>query len=240
MKWAHERGSEWLWLMDDDTIPSRTALQELLAARARFTAGDQPNLLASKVVWTDGSLHTMNPCLVKQPDLEALYRSVEQGTMSIRTSTFVSCLLHRDLVRRYGLPIADYFIWGDDTEYTARILRSEFGVMAPASIAVHKTAKKHTALDAPPQRYYYHVRNMLWMITRSRAWSGKEKLRLTFTLAAWIARYFRIRGFQFASIKAVGSGFVDGVFTSPRDLRLEPLITERGNIPERTSPGQNP
>jgi hypothetical protein len=35
--------------------------------------------------------------------------------------TFVSLLIPCKAIRAVGYPIADYFIWGDDTEYTTRI-----------------------------------------------------------------------------------------------------------------------
>ena len=35
LRLGHAAGYDWIWLMDDDTIPSPTALQELLAAPAR-------------------------------------------------------------------------------------------------------------------------------------------------------------------------------------------------------------
>ena len=56
---AYESGMEWLWLMDDDTIPTPSALEELLAAAERLD-GTAPALLASRVIWRDGSLHPMN------------------------------------------------------------------------------------------------------------------------------------------------------------------------------------
>ncbi len=231
MKAALARECAWLWLMDDDTIVTPHALEELFSGRSRFPSPARPSLLASKVLWTDGSLHFMNPSLIKLPDLEALYASVECGTLSIRSTTFVSCLIQRELVTRYGLPIADYFIWGDDTEYTARVLRDNLGVMVPTSIAVHKTARKHTALDAPPERYYYHIRNMLWMITRSAAWTGKERLRLAVTLAAWIGRYFRRQGFALAGLRAVAAGIGAGLFSSPRELALDHLVLRQAAAP---------
>src|SRR5690554_7554985 len=47
----------WLWLMDDDTIPTETAAAELVAA-----AESQPGvtIAGSRVVWTDGQDHPMN------------------------------------------------------------------------------------------------------------------------------------------------------------------------------------
>src|SRR4051812_24087981 len=35
LKAAHDAGAEWIWLMDDDTIPAPTALSRLLEARER-------------------------------------------------------------------------------------------------------------------------------------------------------------------------------------------------------------
>src|SRR5437763_12417863 len=55
---AHATGAERIWLMDDDTIGSETALEELL--RASVTAPDAM-LLASKAVWTHRRPPPMNP-----------------------------------------------------------------------------------------------------------------------------------------------------------------------------------
>ncbi len=215
MRQAHAEGYDWVWVMDDDTIAEPDSLAELFAARGRFPEGRRPSLLASKVVWTDGALHYMNPSWVKLADLEDMYLAAQHSTMSIRSTTFVSMLMHRDLIERYGLPIADYFIWGDDTEYTARVLRHEFGVMVPASRVVHKTEKNYTALDAAPRKYYYHVRNAIWMLTRSDAWSGKERARHTFGLLRSIWVYLNLSRFSWASLRGVGSGLRDGLMRQP-------------------------
>lgn len=224
LKWAYDRGHDWLWLLDDDTIAQPSALEQLFDAYSRFEDGKRPRLLVSKVVWTDGSLHTMNQPLPKFSDLEKLSLSVEHATLSIRSTTFVSCLIRRDLVARYGFPVADYFIWGDDTEFTARVLRENFGVLVPSSVVVHKTLKKHTALDAAPERYAYHVRNTVWMLRHSAAWTGKEKLRNAVTLAAWIWRYLGINGFSVPAIRGVLVGFKRGLFSAPRLRDLSHLL----------------
>ncbi len=41
MKRAHMAGAEWLWLMDDDTIPDADALEQLLAASTRIGSGNR-------------------------------------------------------------------------------------------------------------------------------------------------------------------------------------------------------
>ena len=143
IEWAYRQGFEWIWTLDDDSIAERNALGELLRARERFAPEDRPNILASWVVWTDGSLHPMNVQKPKLYDARRQFLAAENAGMSIRFTSFVSMLMHRSMVEKYGLPIPGYFLWNDDVEYSGRILREEFGVMVPASVVVHKTAEKH-------------------------------------------------------------------------------------------------
>jgi GT2 family glycosyltransferase len=209
---AHENGHEWLWLMDDDTIPTATALQELLSAYERFPTGEKPRLLASKVEWTDGTLHPMNFPTIKRASAEPERAVIAAtcGTLSTRWSSFVSLLIHRSVVDEYGLPFADYFIWNDDTEFTARVLRRDFGVLVPTSVVVHKTARKHSPIHAAPERSYYQVRNVLWMILRSPAWRPDEKLKIGVIHLQWIAQYLSASGFRFDALRAVARGLRDG------------------------------
>ena len=219
MKHAQALGEfAWLWLLDDDTIVQRDSLERLLHAAERLSeAGDPPMLLASKVVWTDGSLHAMNQCFVKYADNVRAVVAAERATLSLRTASFVSLLVRRSAVEQYGLPFADYFIWGDDMEYTARILRRDFGVLVPDSWVLHKTATNHTARDAAPAKFYYHVRNSLWMLTRSDAWSAKERLMLFAKLTAFAGSYLQRAGFSRDSVSAVAKAIKDAAVTRPRN-----------------------
>ena len=147
MRQAHAAGFEWLWLMDDDTIPSPTALQELLAAAASLPDGP-PALLASRIVWTDGRLHPMNLPGFERGRPDVVVAAAQRRLLALRTATFPSLLVHRTAVDRHGLPLAGYFLWSDDIEYTARILRTDPGYLVPASVAEHRTREPHTAISA--------------------------------------------------------------------------------------------
>lgn len=191
MKRAYEAGYDWIWLMDDDTIPDKKALVELeLAAQALEEKVKQPFILASKVEWTDGALHPMNIANVKTNDYDLLIRTIELSFLSIRSASFVSLLIHCQAVASYGLPIKEYFIWNDDVEYTARILKSELGVLVPASRVVHKTSHKYHSLDgAKPERFYYEIRNKLWILLWSTAFFPKEKVRIALSSAYRTGKY---------------------------------------------------
>lgn len=164
---------DWLWLMDDDTVPGPGALRELLAA-----AADTDSVVAgSRVEWFDGTEHPMNTPRAKpfatRGEREAAAR---RGVVPVRSTSFVSMLVRADVVREIGLPIADYFIWNDDFEYSTRALRGRRGVHVPASVVVHKTRVLGSTDADPGARFYYEVRNKLWMFRRSHSLAPWEKV----------------------------------------------------------------
>jgi GT2 family glycosyltransferase len=164
---------DWLWLMDDDTVPAEDALEAMLAAVAasEFVAA------GSRVVWTDGTEHPMNTPRAK-PFVSRDERAAAErrGGIPIRSTSFVSMLVRADVVREVGLPIADYFIWNDDFEYSTRVLRGRRGIHVPGSVVVHKTKVLGSTDADPGARFYYEVRNKLWMFRHSRSLSPFEKL----------------------------------------------------------------
>jgi GT2 family glycosyltransferase len=179
-----------VWLLDDDTMPEPDALAELVRARDRYPAAP-PELMASRVVWTDGRDHPMNTPRTRPrattADLEA---AAAVGCRPVRSASFVSVLLDAAAVRRHGLPVADYFLWNDDFEYTARLLRDGVGLWCPTSVAVHATRAFGAADADPGERFYYEVRNKAWLFTRSPALAPAEKLLYAGATANRWARTF--------------------------------------------------
>ena len=210
---AHATGAEWAWIMDDDTIPTPTALERLLAAQPP-PGRPHPLLLASRVEWSDGTLHPMNqPVLRREPDLYV--EAAAHGLLPIRTATFPSLLVHREAIERYGLPRAHYFIWGDDWEYTSRILRREpRGYVVPDSIAEHRTRVAHTAVTEGGPKYYFHARNWLFMM-RSGSFGPGEKVSLAFWLAGSVLAYLRANRASPESLRTLWRAFRDGLGPEP-------------------------
>ena len=211
MKQAYEWGYEWLWLMDDDSIPQPAALEKLLLSRNALEDLDaEPVLLASKVVWEDGDLHPMN---LPAPYIEKrglFTRALENGYMLIRTASFVSVLLNREAVSNYGLPYKDYFIWGDDLEYTGRVLREDNGYYVPGSVVLHKTKVKYTPRTSAGPRFFYTVRNRVWMI-KTNSFTTKEKLVYGWRLVRAIRSYLRANPGP-EGLRVVLRGFLEGFF----------------------------
>ena len=177
-----DHGADHVWIMDDDTEPQPAALAEALDVSSAYEkeTGDTPAFIASRVVWTDGRDHPMNRM---RPRLgaseEARSAAARVGATQIRSASFVSVLIRADEIRKYGLPIADYFIWNDDLEYTARVSRKGTALTTEASVANHHTKVFGDAGADPGPRFYYEVRNKLWVYTRSSALAPWEKILFT-------------------------------------------------------------
>jgi rhamnopyranosyl-N-acetylglucosaminyl-diphospho-decaprenol beta-1,3/1,4-galactofuranosyltransferase len=219
-------GADLIWLMDDDTVPEPSALQELLAARAGYP-GCPPALIASRVVWTDGRAHPMNTPRAKPFATSAERRAAAAaGCVPIRTASFVSVLIDASVSQRRGLPKADYFLWNDDFEFTARLLRGNVGLLCPASVVVHKT-RVFGATDADPgPRFFYEVRNKVWTLTTRRSLAPVERVLYGgSTLWRW-ARTFAKSGHRGALAASLLRGVAAGLWSRPR--RTEELLAGVG------------
>ncbi|KQT96034.1 glycosyltransferase [Sanguibacter sp. Leaf3] len=210
-----DRAPDWVWLMDDDTIPTEDALAELLRAADSYEG--PVALLGSRVVWHDGRDHPMNTPR-KRPRVSGELMDVADraGARPVRSSSFVSMLVNAKAVRYHGLPIADYFIWNDDFEYSCRLLRRGTGLYVPGSVVEHRT-KTFGATDTDPgPRFYYEVRNKIWMFTRSAALSGPERVLYTgAALRRWVRTFARSENRGVLASAAL-RGLRDGVLGAPR------------------------
>lgn len=204
-----------VWIMDDDTIPMPTALRELLSAHARHDGS--PAVLASRVVWTDGNDHPMNtPRRKPFVGRRELRAAGDVGCLPIRSASFVSSLVDARAVRQIGLPCADYFIWNDDFEFTAQLLRTEVGLYCPASVVVHKTTALASTDVDPGPRFFYEVRNKLWLFRHSPALAWHEKpLYIAASLRRWTRTF--LRSADRATLRAgFRQGWSAGWRTNPR------------------------
>jgi GT2 family glycosyltransferase len=207
---------EAIWLMDDDTVPEPTALERLVDARNGYP-GETPALVASRVVWTDGRDHPMNtPRRRPGASRVDVYAADAVGCMPIRSASFVSALIDVQTVRERGLPIADYFLWNDDFEFTTRLIRDRPALYCPASVVVHKTSSYGSTDADPGDRFYYEVRNKVWLFGRSTGLSPVEKAVYGgSSLRRW-ARTLARSADRKALLRAAGRGLADGVRNRPR------------------------
>jgi rhamnopyranosyl-N-acetylglucosaminyl-diphospho-decaprenol beta-1,3/1,4-galactofuranosyltransferase len=207
---------DWVWLLDDDTVPEPTALQELLGAASLYPTG-RPVLLASRVLWTDGRDHPMNTPRPK-PGARVEERRAARavGCVPIRSASFVSVLVDAEIARQRGLPVADYFLWNDDFEFTTRLTRGRRALFCPKSVVVHKTATFGSTDADPGERFFFEVRNKVWLFTRSHGLNPVEKVVYGgSTLRRWV-RTIASSHDRATLWRALGRGLAAGVRSGPR------------------------
>lgn len=142
IKKACEFGADWIWTLDDDSLPTRDALEKLIEKGLLEikSAGAEVGFLASRVLWKDGRCHKMNmPGFVNN---EAKNGNAHNKNIRIAYSSFVSVLFNRHAVSKVGLPLKEFFLYSDDIEFTRRIISSGFvAYYVPESKTFHLTEK---------------------------------------------------------------------------------------------------
>jgi len=171
LRLAYDAGCDWIWLMDDDCIPYADTLSTLVEACEKVrTDGQEPSFLASCVFGPEGEFMNV-PAVDTRPMPNGYadwYRELSVGLVQIESATFVSLLINAKAIRKLGLPVGSFFIWGDDTEYTTRLTHN-FGpaYLVGASQVIHKraNAKSLNILNEnDPKRianFHYLYRNNL-------------------------------------------------------------------------------
>lgn len=124
---AMQSGCHYIWLMDDDGKPAADCLEQLLlhADKADYigplvTDPNNPELL-SFPLRIPASTHITTT----SDDLKKF--AIEEMVMGV-LAPFNGVLLTRQVVEKIGLPDKKYFIWGDEIDYTQRVLAAGFSV----------------------------------------------------------------------------------------------------------------
>lgn len=141
IKYAVQHGYDFSWVMDDDVIADSNALRYLIESYNWLSErGEKIGFLCSTV--TNSTGYTVNNPVVDDVRLNPTYhpswnKYLADGLIGVKTATFVSVLIPCCVSKELGLPIKEFFIWGDDTEYTIRLSRKYNCYLVGKSIVKH-------------------------------------------------------------------------------------------------------
>ena len=160
IRYAYELKYDYIWLMDDDTYPYSDALDQLIKAHDKLSGCY--GYLASSVLWKDGT-----PCKMNEPKFKQGSDHSQIPYRQIVQSTFVSFFVPRKTVEKFGLPIKEFFIWGDDVEYSRRIALKESSYLIEDSKVLHDTKNNVGSNivhdDERLERYRFAYRNEMYI-----------------------------------------------------------------------------
>lgn len=122
---AYKLKPEFIWLMDDDGYPEKNCLAVLLSLSNKklfigpIVIDDKGGNDLSFPLRKPGSLRTIRT----KKDFDRFFRKEENLVTGILLP-FNGVLLPTYKLEQIGFPIRDFFIWGDEVEYTKRFLKS--------------------------------------------------------------------------------------------------------------------
>jgi len=171
VKRGYEAGFDWLWLMDDDVLPHSDCLERLLTCEP---GGHEPRILCPNRYES-----TENECLENEP-VRLDYSSFFGNHIPLRVKdtraagnrgdailiegfTFEGPLIHRDIVREIGFPNPEYFILGDDTDYSLRC-QGKFRAYLVFGAKMQRLLPAQES-DRVTWKDYYYVRNNITLMS---------------------------------------------------------------------------
>ncbi|AWT27477.1 Galactofuranosyltransferase GlfT1 [Corynebacterium provencense] len=225
---ALDEGTDSLWLTDDDTVPHPDCLDLLLSALSEDPAVP---FVAPTVVNRDGALHTRNRPFLDHRIPHAL-AAAQRGHLSVSAASFVGPLIRAEAALATHLPLDDFFLWHDDTEYTARLARTVPGRQLPSARITHLVGNAGPARFVPG-RAVHNIRNLVWCLRESRRADGTSAisprqwadLLRGILVDQWRHSPARSRP---AVVRAAVGGAVAGLRVLPRHLTPAQLLGQGG------------
>lgn len=217
VKYAAENGFKYCWVMDDDVLCEPDALEKLVEEAERTP---DIGFLCSRVFAPDKT-SSMNVPVIDYRTHDGLYtdwlRRIDEKIIQVRCATFVSVLFPVVRVYELGLPIKDYFIWGDDVEYTKRLSNDHVSYLICDSKVIHRrNSGKELDIFTETNKfrlrfYYYRMRNGM---ANTRKYDGRKQTILHFFYQLSIIVRLMAK-FDFGRLRIAVRGFLAGLFYNP-------------------------
>ena len=229
---ALEKGFDWVWAFDDDSLPAANALEILLEGLEKMGTDEAEIGMLATLPVDRATGHNYRPTLWRDGFLKGPAKLLEQPVWMADLVIASGCMVKRGMVKKIGLPRADFFMDVFDLEYCIRARSQGYKIAvvtdAKLSHEIGDTRKislpgyKRLWMNQPPWREYYITRNLTylaWWLWPSRA------------VKRSIARYLLIHAVQVLLFGAkklhclvrMVQGFRDGL-RGKLGIRLTPAV----------------
>ncbi len=215
IKKAYELNYEYVLVMDDDTMIQGETIDELTRA---INEVKDFSFLACKVLWKDNNLCLMNKPKVSNNILE-YHKYISDGIIAVDSSSFVGCLINMKCVEKVGLPISEFFIWGDDVEFTTRLSKIAPGYLVSKSVVIHECAN-NDSINIYNEKNIERIKRYKYLY-RNRFYNFRKKgilgILKYFAILFRDLVYIILKGkYKLMKIAIVLKGFILGIFFYPR------------------------
>jgi len=175
---AVERGYDWVWTFDDDSVPEEGALDCLLSGLARLDLdgnGHEVGMIVPMPFNRETGAH-YPPSFWRNGFVKSTNKQISHPVWFADLAIASGSLVRREAVRSVGVPRADFFMDVFDFEYCLRLRGHGYriAVITGAEMAheIGNTRKvnfpgyKRLWMNQPPWREYYLSRNLTHLAWR--------------------------------------------------------------------------
>ena len=217
LKYAAEKGYHYTWIMDDDVLVYSDSLLNLVKKANQLK--DNFGYLCSKVIDNNNRPCNVPSVNMKKNDTGDVEWNelCEFNLIKVLQASFVSVFFPIKRVIEMGLPYKEFFIWGDDSEYTSRMSKEFDCYLVTDSIVQHRRLSAgilSLAREKDSKRkknYFYLYRNSLFI---SKKYKGKLYLCYRYSRAILECLLY-LCTFQFSNASIVFRGIMASLFFKP-------------------------
>ena len=246
VKRAYEMGYDWLWLMDDDTVPEEDALEKL----HDHCAEENVYALACVVKDADGAIQLLHRGyfnlknvfpLIQEPLSADAYS--KQDSIEIDFASFVGVLIHSSVIKEVGFPKKEFFSQHDDLEYFMRLKKVGKVLLITNSIVIHKEQTESSRINKnilwrkspriPYDRlwvlFYFH-RNLIWLgktntLRRWRFYFGLLKSYIRYSVGILL-----LDDYKYRRIKLITCAYFDGLISRFDNSRVGKILYDKPGL----------
>jgi len=224
---ALEKGFDWTWLFDADSVPEPDALEKLLAFYESLPPAEQERIcfLACEMRNTESEVRHQ-PLRFTDSDLE--FAAIDDDAPATQCDCFIwtGSLLRMKAVAKIGLPSADYVLDMAEVEYGFRARELGFRSYMVHGCINHQDVGRPPGfakgnwrfgpfsfrlLEFPPIRCYYYIRNMLYFWLYQFRPRRPRRMVRSIVHAVFYPRTFAVRPFShgrqvIACLRGLGDG----------------------------------
>lgn len=169
-KIAYERGFDYIMLMDDDGRPrNEETIAELMMVAQKYA---NRKIMLNPLVCVNND--TLSFDLNKIRDIKEILKQSNEKIYRNGINPFNGTFLNRQLVQEIGYPNKEFFIKGDETEYTNRARKANAVIATVVSSRYYHPSITHDTVKImglfstindleAPWKEYYRIRNYTYM-----------------------------------------------------------------------------
>lgn len=170
IEYASKLEVDWIFIIDDDAVLERDYAEQIFKIQ-KLNVNCQ---VFAGTVKVDGEIDTYHRKELSK--IGYLMKNIGEEQyknpfFSCDIASFCGLAVSKDLIKKVGLPYAEYFIFHDDTEYCLRLRRESPCIVASEAVLNHKTcvevvkgSRRYTWKD------YFETRNRIWYMRQHGTW----------------------------------------------------------------------